>query len=339
MYFKQSFSNIQIFLSGLKYLNIPKLINLFQILFSYFISIFSDKITGKHAPFFLSVEPADFCQLECPECPVGINKRKQGNKIDISLFNKLISEQKETLFHLIFYFQGEPLLNKNLAEMISIAHKAGIFTSTSTNAQLLNSQMAKSLVESGLDKLIISMDGATQKVYEKYRIGGKLSLAIKGVEEINYWKKQLKSPTPFVEIQFVVFKTNEHQLNEMKHLARKLNADRLSFKSAQLYNFENGHPLLTSFKKFARYKQNENGKYELKAKMKNSCYRLWSGAVINTQGDVLPCCFDKNASHTFGNLNSESFATIYQNKKASGFRNEILSNRKQFEMCRNCTSK
>lgn len=339
MYIKQSFSNIKIFFSGLKYLNISKLRNLFQILISYTSSAVFGKSNVNHSPFFLSVEPADFCQLECPECPVGINKRKQGNKMDINLLSKLINEQKTTLFHLIFYFQGEPLLNKNLAEMIIAAHKAGIFTSTSTNAQLLNSQMAKALVESGLDKLIISMDGATQEVYEKYRIGGKLSLAIKGVEEINYWKKQLKSSTPFVEIQFVVFKTNEHQLNEMKRLARKLHADRLSFKSAQLYNFENGHPLLTSIKNFARYELKEDGKYALKAKMHNRCYRLWSGAVINTQGDVLPCCFDKNASHTFGNLNSDSFATIYQNKKASGFRIDILSNRKQFEMCRNCTSK
>lgn len=339
MFYKQLFTNIKIFFSGLKYLTFQKLKNLFLLLVSYTASAIFRKVSINHLPFFISIEPADFCQLECPECPVGQNKRKQGNKISFDLLEKLINDQKETLFHLIFYFQGEPLLNKNLAEMIKIAHNAQIFTSTSTNAQLLNRQTAKELVESGLDKLIVSIDGTTQEVYEKYRVGGKISLAVKGIEAINYWKKELKSATPYLEIQFVVFKTNEHQLNEIKQLARELKVDRLSLKSAQLYNFENGHSLLTSIDKYARYKQLKNGKYALKSKMHNRCYRLWSGAVVNTQGELLPCCFDKNASYSSGNLNSASFVSLYKNEIASGFRTKILNDRKQFEMCRNCTSK
>ncbi|MDO9153381.1 MAG: radical SAM/SPASM domain-containing protein [Paludibacter sp.] len=290
-------------------------------------------------PAFVSVEPNNFCQLHCPECPVGIRTIGKTNRISENIFKKTIDELKKKLLHVIFYFQGEPLLNKNLPTMIEYAHKAGIFTSTSTNAQALTLNNAKEIVASGLDKIIISMDGATQGVYEKYRIGGSLQKAIDGVGFINQWKKQLHSPTPWVEIQFIVFKTNEHQLDEMKLLAKELKADKLVFKTAQLYDFENGHELMTSIHKYSRYKKTKTDKYEIKNTLKNRCWRLWSGAVISAEEDVLPCCFDKEAEFSFGNLKENSFQTIWHNEKAVRFRTSILQNRKQHEMCRNCTSK
>jgi len=334
-----NFKNLRIVFHGRHYFNFVKFINFFKIVISY---LFSRKNTFKYftiKPFFLSVEPADFCQLECPECPVGISKRKQGKTFDYKLFTKTIDELKSTLFHLIFYFQGEPLLNKKLPEMIRYAHRSGIFTSTSTNGQLLNSQTAKAMVESGLDKIIISIDGTNQKTYQKYRKGGKLELALNGIEHLNFWKKELKSRTPYVEIQMVVLKTNENEIDEMRALAKRLHADRLAFKSAQLYNFEKGHELLTSIQKYARYKRLPNGNYAPKNKLHNRCFRLWSGAVITAKGDVLPCCFDKDASHTFGKISDSTFDAAFQNSNADNFRNSILTNRKQHEMCRNCTGR
>lgn len=322
-----------------KYLSFGKIINLSRLYFSY---LRSDKryiFHHKTRPYFISVEPDNFCQLKCPECSVSQRKLIDKMYIDEKIYQKVVDELKETLLHIIFYFQGEPLLNKNLAKLINYAHKANIFTSTSTNAQLLNSDKAREIVLSGLDKLIISIDGSTQEVYEKYRIGGKLDKAVQGVENIMEWKKKLKSITPFVEIQFIVFKTNEHQIRDMKMLARSLHADRLVFKTAQLYDFENGHELLTSIDKYARYKIGNDGKYHIKSQLKNHCWRLWSGAVINSKADLIPCCFDKNTDYAFGNIGTKNFSTVWHNKKASDFRESILENRKQYEMCRNCTSK
>lgn len=332
-------SFITISFVALKYLNFKKIQNLLRIGLSYLISYKKPLLYNSVRPFFISVEPADFCQLECPECPVGANKRKQGETADFEAFTKTVDVLKPTLFHLIFYFQGEPLLNKKLPEMVAYAHQSGIFTSTSTNGQLLNSQTAKALVKSGLDKLIVSLDGANQRTYQMYRKGGRLELATQGIEHINYWKKELKSKTPFVEIQMVVFKTNEHEIANMKTMAKKLKANRLVFKSAQLYNFEKGHELLTSLNKYARYKMLPDGKYALKYKLHNRCFRLWSGAVITAKGDVLPCCFDKDASHSFGNTIDNNLNNILQNQRANSFRTSILENRKQHEMCRNCTTK
>jgi len=326
-------------LHALKYLTFRKIINFSSLRFSYFLSRRKSLIKSNASPSFISVEPYNFCQLQCPECPVSQRESTAKAFINEKVYLKTIDELKNKLIHVIFYFQGEPLLNKKLPEMIQYAHKQRIFTSTSTNAQALNPEMARELVASGLDKLIISIDGSTQEVYEQYRVGGNLEKAISGVKNIIEWKKQLKSITPFVEIQFVVFKTNEHQMLEMKTLSKSLKADRLVFKTAQLYDFENGHKLLTSIDRYARYKKTENGKYVIKSKLENRCWRLWSGAVLNANADLVPCCFDKNSSHAFGNLKDNSFLSVWHNEKASGFRESILQNRKQYDMCRNCTSK
>ena len=324
---------------ALKYLTLRKAINLLQLRLSYIFSQRESLIKSNASPSFISVEPYNFCQLQCPECPVSQRKATEKAFINEKVYFKTIDELKYKLIHVIFYFQGEPLLNKKLPEMIQYAHKQRIFTSTSTNAQALNPEMAREIVLSGLDKLIISIDGSTQEVYEQYRVGGDHEKAISGVRNIVEWKRQLKSITPFVEIQFVVFKTNEHQMREMKTLSKSLNADRLVFKTAQLYDFENGHKLLTSIDKYARYKKMANGKYAIKSKLQNRCWRMWSGSVLNANNDLVPCCFDKNSSHTFGNLKGNSFLSVWHNKKATDFRASILQNRKQYDMCRNCTSK
>lgn len=330
---------IQYAFHTIRYIKIRKILNVIIVLSSYLISRKKVLFSSRMEPVFISVEPYNYCQLSCPECPVSQRKKTDIRHISENHFYKAVNELKDSLFHIIFYFQGEPLINKNLATMINYAHKSGIFTSTSTNAQLLTEEKAKELIQSGLDKLIISIDGTTQKVYEQYRVGGELNKALNGVRNMVKLKHHLKSLTPMIEIQFVVFKTNEHQLSEMKKMAAELGADRLVFKTAQLYNFEKGHKLLTSIDKYARYKKISDQQYVIKSKLKNKCFRLWTGSVLNSNGEILPCCFDKNSEYAYGTIDEHSFKTNWQNKKASGFRASILQNRKQYEMCRNCTSK
>ena len=322
------------------YLSINKIINWGKLMLSYFFSIFGLQKIVQVLPYFISVETTNFCNLRCPECPVGIKKISKADRkiFDYELYKILINELKSTLLHVILYFQGEPLLHNQLNELIRYAHDSKIYTTISTNAQFLTEQTAKEIVFSGLDRLIVSIDGSTQKTYQTYRMGGDLQKALTGIEEVLRWKKTLKSVTPLLEIQFLVLKTNEHQMIEMKRLAKLMNVDRLTFKSAQLYDFENGNDLMTTKSRYSRYKKNKDGKFELKNHQSNRCLRLWSGAVVNVKGDVLPCCFDKSSEFSFGNIKERSFYDCWQNKKASDFRAKILQNRKQFQICRNCSS-
>ena len=106
--------------------------------------------------------------------------------------------------YMLFYFQGEPFLNPRSIEMIRYASSKRIYTATSTNAHYLDDESARQTVESGLDRLVISIDGTTQETYQQYRIGGSLQKVLNGARNVIEWKKKLKSSTPYVVFQFLV---------------------------------------------------------------------------------------------------------------------------------------
>lgn len=133
-------------------------------------------------------------------------------------FRETIDDIYQDLLYLIFYFQGEPYLNPEFLNMVKYAHDKGVYTATSTNAHYLTDEKARQTVESGLDRLIISIDGTTQDVYQQYRVGGKLDKVLEGARNIVKWKKKLKSKTPFIFFQFLVVKPNEHQIEEVKKI-------------------------------------------------------------------------------------------------------------------------
>jgi radical SAM protein with 4Fe4S-binding SPASM domain len=334
------FINIQFVSKLFRYLSLKKTGNLFVLLFSYIILFFKKEKVLKSLPIFISVESANYCNLHCPECPVGKNEVPvdRRRKIEAALYKKLIDQLKSSISHVILYFQGEPFLNKELDELIRYAHDLNIYTSTSTNGQFLTKKNAQNIVSSGLDKIIVSMDGSTQEVYEKYRVGGSLNKVVDGIKNLVAAKSELRSATPLIELQFLVLKINEHQLVDMKRLAQSLGVDKLTFKTAQLYDFENGNDLMPSINKYSRYKKLKDGKFHIKSRQPNRCWRMWSGAVVNANGDVLPCCFDKNSEHSFGNIHEMTFEECWNSEKASDFRRKLHLGRNQIEMCRNCTS-
>ncbi|MBC7586941.1 MAG: radical SAM protein, partial [Chitinophagaceae bacterium] len=197
------------------------------------------KLTGKPLqwgyPISISFEPTTSCNLRCPECPSGLREfTRPTGMLQKSFFEQTIDDIHKDLLYLIFYFQGEPYLNPDFLNMVKYAHDKGIYTATSTNAHYLTDAKAKATVESGLDRLIISIDGTTQDVYQSYRIGGKLEKVLEGARNIVKWKKELKSSTPFIFFQFLVVKPNEHQIEEVKKLGKEIGVDQVRFKTAQV---------------------------------------------------------------------------------------------------------
>jgi radical SAM protein with 4Fe4S-binding SPASM domain len=229
-------------------------------------------------------------------------------------------------------------LNPEFLEMVQYASKKGIYTATSTNAHYLNDANAKKTIESGLDRLIISIDGTTQDVYEQYRVGGKLEKVLEGTRNIMKWKKELKSKTPFVFFQFLVVKPNEHQIENIKQLAKEIGVDDVRFKTAQVYDYENDpNNLIPTIDKFSRYKKNKKGEFKFKNSLNNHCWRLWHATVITWDGLVVPCCFDKDAQHRLGDLKGMPFKEIWHNKNYVNFRKSILQSRNNIDICANCS--
>jgi radical SAM protein with 4Fe4S-binding SPASM domain len=289
-------------------------------------------------PVSIAIEPTTSCNLRCPECPSGLRSfSRPTGMLDKTFFEKTIDELSNHLVYLIFYFQGEPYLNPAFLEMVQYASLKNIYTATSTNAHYLNDENAKRTVESGLDRLIISIDGTTQDVYEQYRIGGSLDKVLKGTRNIVKWKKMLRSKTPHTIFQYLVVRPNEHQTNGVKKLARDLGVDEVAFKTAQVYDYENGNPLIPENEKFSRYKKRDDGKWEIKNKLLDHCWKMWHSCVLTWDGKVVPCCFDKDASHAMGDLKESSFKEIWFGEKYNAFRKSLLGGRSAVDICTNCT--
>ena len=289
-------------------------------------------------PFSISFEPTTACNLRCPECPSGLRSftRPTGN-LKQDLFARVMDELGDELWALTFYFQGEPYINPNFLDMVSLASRKGLYTNTSTNAHFLTDEKAEATVRSGLSRLIISLDGTDQTTYSAYRREGELAKVIEGAERIVKWKKKLKSLTPHVVFQFLVVKPNEHQIPEARALAKQIGVDDLWLKTAQIYEPKDDHPLIPSQDKYARYRRNASGVWEVKNKLEDSCWKMWHSCVITWDGRVVPCCFDKDAHHVLGDLRTHSFRELWTSDAYNDFRRSLLKSRSTIEMCRNCS--
>jgi len=312
--------------------------NAFKVYVSFYLTKWLKRPIQWGLPFSISVEPTTACNLRCPECPSGLRafSRETGN-LKEDFFRKIIGELGPQLFYLTFYFQGEPYINPRFLDMVAYAHQQGIYTATSTNAHFLNDKNAKATIESGLDRLIISIDGTTQEVYEAYRKEGQLEKVLEGARNIIKWKKQLRSKTPHIIFQFLVVRPNEHQIEEVYQLAESLGVDEVKLKTAQIYDYKNGNPLIPTIEKYARYQQQVDGTYEIKNELLNHCWKLWHSCVITWNGWVVPCCFDKDAKYKLGALKHESFQAIWQGEAYQSFRKSLLKGRNQIDICTNCT--
>ena len=322
-----------------KKLTLRRIWNGMKVLASYRLSKWMNRSIQWGYPISISFEPTTSCNLRCPECPSGLRAfTRPTGMLERNFFNETIDQLHKDLTYLVFYFQGEPYLNPSFLEMVKYAHSKKIYTATSTNAHYLNDKNAKATIESGLDRLIISIDGTTQETYQQYRVGGKLDKVLEGARNIVKWKKDLKSRTPFIIFQFLVVRHNEHQIEDIHSLAKEIGVDQVRLKTAQVYDYENDpNQLIPTNNKYSRYKKNRQGKMEFKGNNQKHCWRLWHDPVITWDGSVVPCCFDKDAQHKLGDLSKQSFKELWHNKDYQNFRSKVLESRKNIDICENCS--
>ncbi len=320
----------------LSYLDERKLKNILKLRTSYLMSKWTKKLQHRGRPFSISIEPTTACNLGCPECPSGLKKfTRPTGKLQLEMNQKIIDELHKELLYITYYFQGEPFINRNFLDMVRYANQHKIYTATSTNAHFLSKENCEDIIDSGLNKMIISLDGLDQKTYETYRIGGKFDTVYEGMK--NLWETIRKfKKSPHVIVQFLVFKSNEHQLPDLKKWMQQFPGFELRIKSAQFYEYEDGNDLMPENLNYSRYKK-IGDKFRIDNELSNSCWRLWSSCVFTWDGKLVPCCFDKDAEHIAGDLANESFESIWNGEVLNQFRSTVFSDRSQIEICKNCS--
>ncbi|MEP2026144.1 MAG: radical SAM/SPASM domain-containing protein [Reichenbachiella sp.] len=325
-------------LNILNKLSPAKVLNASKVFSSYYQSKHLGRYVNPSLPLSMAFEPTTSCNLRCPECPSGLRSfTRPTGMLDVDFFKEKIMEVKSHLTYLTFYFQGEPYLHPGFLDMVHHATKNKIYTATSTNAHYLDDEKAEATVKSGLDRLIISIDGTSQETYEQYRVGGQLEKVLDGTRNMVRWKKQLKAKTPHLIFQFLVVAPNEHQIEEAQKLAKEIGVDEIQFKTAQIYDFENGSELIPENEKYARYTKGSDGKFKLKNPLHNQCWKMWQSCVVTWDGKVVPCCFDKDAKYVMGDWNKASFQDIWYSEPYEKFRRSILTSRASIDICKNCS--
>jgi len=288
-------------------------------------------------PVSAFIEPSNICNLHCPQCAAGAGKldRPQG-QMSPDDFRRILDALPSSVKTLYLWGQGEPFIAQGFTGMIRLASDRGYRTIVSTNGHFLTD--AEAIVTSGLDTLIVSLDGADEAVYSQYRVNGNFTEVIEGIRGICEAKRRLGTG-PFVEIQCLLTAQTVPQRVKVVGLGRELGADRVVFKTMQVSYDETASDFLPKEAAHSRYTDPdaENRVTERYFWASRRCLRIYYTFQVDWQGNVLPCCFDKNSQFIMGNLFMDSGRDAWNGPFFREFRKILGEKGRVYPMCRDCT--
>ncbi len=313
-----------------------KLINLFRIGLNRFLPL--SKSLGY--PYMAHVSPAGLCNLSCVLCPVHDPELKGKSLLPFETFKKFIDQTADYLIYVILWSWGEPFLNPEIYRMIKYAGKKGILSVTSSNMNKFSREDAEALVDSGLDALIVAVDGATKETYGGLRRGGDFHKAIANTRMLVETKHHSGSKKPIINLRMVVSKDNEHEVEDFKRLAKELEVDMVSFKAFSTRQSGHRDPeydqrFAPDSREYRWYRYHPDFSPDKKPR-KYNCRFPWTKPTLFPDGTVLACEFDFTYEHPFGNINSQSFEQIWFGPKMRRFRKQFQEDRQRFNFCRDC---
>lgn len=287
----------------------------------------------------LVIELTNICNLCCPLCPSPISHREKG-VMSFSDFVRITDTLPKSVDCLELYFSGEPFINKDLFNIIKHVHKKGIYSHLSTNGTLIGDNVPD-LVSSQLSKLIISLDGATEDTYNKYRVGGNFKKVVHNIRKLVEERDKSSQKNPSIELQYIIMKHTEKEIDMAVKLAKDLKVDALSLVSVSLGTHhisenkrkEIANCYLPEDLSFSRYILDASGMPINKWNW-NYCPH-WKSGVILWNGDITVCCYDHNAFEVYGNLLKSTFNEIWNSKIHYEVIKKILF--RKMEICRTCS--
>lgn len=288
-------------------------------------------------PISIMIEPISRCNLRCPLCPIGARELKRDlGVMTLENFKLILDNVGRYVKVIALWNQGEPTINDQLPEMIAEATKRGIYTMVSTNGTLLHRRnLITRLLDAGLSELVFSIDGLTPESYKIYRIGGELEVVVENMKELRKLRDARGRKSPKLIMQWLPMKHNQHEIPYLRAKAKEWGADTVEIKTAQVYTDYQAAQYLPDMEELRRYER-QGQRWETKRRYQ-SCKRLWFSTMIDWNGNVVPCCFDKDEQFLMGNALSQDFKTIWHGEKYNSFRTKLIRQGRIEEMCRNCT--
>ncbi|MFH1371534.1 MAG: radical SAM protein [Planctomycetota bacterium] len=292
-------------------------------------------------PPILQIEPTNMCNLRCLTCATGSKMMKRpGVLMPFETFRSIIDQVKDYVYFLAFWSWGEPFLHKDAFRMIRYARDQGIIVHCSTNGHFFDTrERARQVIESGLDSLIVAVDGLDQQTYVKYRKGGELNRVIKSIENLVAERSSAGVKHPLITFRFIVMKHNEQQLDQVRDFAEGLGVDVLTFRSAVVQRSEVNleDKLAPSLVKFQQHESEGSPAGENRAKRcRFICNRPYANLTIFSNGDVVSCENDFDSVMPLGNVSDKSLHEIISSERSRSFLEKFHRDLDQMPFCRSC---
>lgn len=271
----------------------------------------------KSRPYKVTIDPGNICNLQCKCCQTGTKHPEMptGRMLRMDDFVMIFDQFKDYTLSVALYNFGEPLLNKQIFEMIQYATDHRVGTTIHSNLNLFSEEMAVRSVESGLTHVYLSIDGASQPVYEAYRKKGDLDRVLENLRTWVSVKKRMRSKFPIITWKYLVFDHNEHEVEEARRIATEIGVDSIEFFP--------GTPVPFDIYDQADYYQERP---ELLSSLDDQCRSLWSSVYINSNRGVYPCSLAYRETEAFGYLDQGSFDEIWNGQKYTSARSMFQSN-------------
>jgi radical SAM protein with 4Fe4S-binding SPASM domain len=317
-------------------MSLRKSLNLFRVGLNRFFPI----APALGRPYMAHISPSGICDLSCALCPAGDPSVRGRTLLSYDLFRKFIDEAGDTLLYLILWGWGEPLLNPELSRMISYARSRGILTVCSTNLNRLTPASAGEIVGSGLDALIIALDGASEETAARIRPGASLARTSAYVRMLVSERSRRGATKPFLNLRMVVSRENEGEIDAFRRLGRELGVDMVSFKAFSTRqpgyaDPEHDRAFVPVGKKFRWYDYLP----DFAADPGRGLYRCkfpWTKPTLFPDGAIAFCEFDLRAEYPLGNIREKSFDEIWFGPRARIFRRAFRRGRAGAAFCRDC---
>jgi MoaA/NifB/PqqE/SkfB family radical SAM enzyme len=278
------------------------------------------RIELKGHPYLLIIDPCNYCNLRCPLCPTGIGNLDRPQKmLSLEHFKLYFDPHADFLFEAYLHNWGESLLNKNVYKMVEYAQSRNVGTNLSTNFSETKSSDIDSLLDCGLEYLIVSLDGTSQESYGKYRVRGQYENVINNLGEIIRRRNARGLKYPMVEWQFIVMKQNEHEIEEAEKLSQQLGVDLLRFIPVGIpYDHpdrksvaDEWFPRTVAGREYSPTVEQQFGQ----ANKPSPCFYLYRSMVINPDGGVAPCCVIYHKDNDFAQLPADDIMKVWNNDK------------------------
>jgi radical SAM protein with 4Fe4S-binding SPASM domain len=278
--------------------------------------------TGKTSltslPYVYIIDPCNVCNLRCPLCPTGNQTGDRPKKMmTYECFTGIVDEIRDYAVEVILHNWGESLLHPRIFDMIRYASSANIGTNISSHFNNVTDEMVENLIDSGLEHLTVSLDGASQAVYEQYRVRGNLQRALDALGRLQARKRARRSSTPIVEWQYIVMKHNEHEIPAAEQLARDLGVERFRLLSVglpfdDLENLDLAGRWISDNPRYRGY--HPEPILERGYLYDESCFYLYRAFTVNPDGAVAPCCAISQKKWDFGHIPTQTVREIWNGR-------------------------